>query len=109
MAHVDKDASYIVARQVSLSPVMDAAAETVQAALKARATKHRRTGNFARSIKTTSRLYTADNGIVIKDRYVYSDDPGAMSIEYGYVKETKRGPKKVAGKHIFTNYLNEVK
>lgn len=109
MVYLHKDLSHIVARQVSLSPIMDAAAETVQASLKARAAKSRRTGNFSRSIKTTSRDYTSDKGYIIKDRVVYSDDPAALSIEYGYVKETKNGPKKIPGNHVFTGYLDEVK
>ena len=109
MAYVHKDASHIVARMVSLSPIMDAAAETVQTDLKARAATSRRTGAFSRSIKTTSRNHVSDRGITIKDRYVYSDDPAALSIEYGHLMETKNGPKKIPGKHIFTGYLNEVK
>lgn len=109
MAHVRKDASYLVARQVSLSPVMDAAAEAVETELRGRATIHRLTGAFARSIHTTPVNYVSKNGIVIRDRYVSSDDPGVLSIEYGYLKETKKGPKKIPGKYVFTNYLNEVK
>lgn len=110
MAKVNKNAGYVVAREVSHSPVMDAAAKKVQAALKARATTHRDTGQFARSIKVAPHMYTSDAGIVVKDRYVYSDDPGAVAIEYGHIaKSKKKGAYKVPGKHIFTNYLREVK
>lgn len=105
MVKINHDASHVAARIASQHPVMDLHAAKVEAALKANATKHRRTGDFARSIRTATANFTTDKGVVVKDRYVYSDDPAALSIEYGHKQDTKNGPKKIPGKHIFADTI----
>lgn len=103
MVKINHDASHVAARIASQHPVMDLHAAKVEAALKANATKHRRTGDFARSIRTQTVTVASDKGVVVKDRYVYSDDPAALFIEYGHLQDTKDGPKKIPGTRIFDN------
>lgn len=105
MANINHDASHVAARIASQHPVMDIHLSKVEAALKSNATKHRRTGDFMRSIHTQTTNYTSNKGVVIKDRYVYTDHPAALSIEYGHLQKTKDGAKKVPGTHIFTNTI----
>lgn len=105
MAKINHDASHVAARIASQHPVMDIYLSKVEAALKSNATKHRRTGDFMRSIHTQTTNYTSNKGVVIKDRYVYTDHPAALSIEYGHLQKTKDGAKKVPGTHIFTNTI----
>lgn len=105
MAKINHDASHVAARIASQHPVMDIYLSKVETALKSNATKHRRTGDFMRSIHTQTTNYTSNKGVVIKDRYVYTDHPAALSIEYGHLQKTKDGAKKVPGTHIFTNTI----
>ena len=105
MADINNDASHVAARIASQHPVMDIYLSKVEKALKANAANHRRTGGFMRSIHTQTTNYTSDNGVVIKDRYVYTDHPAALSIEYGHLQKTKDGAKKVPGTHIITNTI----
>lgn len=105
MAKINHDASHVAARIASQHPVMDTYLGKVETALKANAAKHKRTGGFMRSIHTQTTSYTSDKGVVIKDRYVYTDHPAALSIEYGHLQKTKDGAKQVPGTHIFTNTI----
>lgn len=111
MVKIHKKVGHIVAREVSLSRVMDEAAKKVQRELQAEAARHRDTGDFERSIKITTRDFLSKEGIVVKNRYVYSTDPGAIAIEYGHTARSKKHntEHEVPGKHIFTNYLNRMK
>lgn len=92
---IHKDASVIAARLAGESPVMDAAAEKLAGRIRTAAGAEADTGAFARSIKTARSK--GKKGVT--DRVVYSDDPGAISIEHGHVQ----GSSYVPGKHIFTN------
>ena len=105
MADINYDASHVAARIASQHPVMDIYLGKVEAALKANAAKHRRTGAFMRSIHTQTINFTSSEGAVVKDRYVYTDHPAALSIEYGHLQKTKDGAKKVPGTYIITNTI----
>ena len=105
MADINYDASHVAARIASQHPVMDIYLSKVEKALKANAAKHQRTGGFMRSIHTQAINYTSSKGAVVKDRYVYTDHPAALSIEYGHLQKTKDGAKKVPGTYIITNTI----
>lgn len=69
-----------IARSVSkTSGALDAAAESIAAEVRARARTFQNSGDFADSIQVKTSTYQR-----VRDRIVYSDDPGAKSIEYGY-------------------------
>lgn len=100
MADVFKGAGLEAAIVAADDPEMDVAAERVQAAIKAGAQRHRLTGDYEDSIKVTSSTYKG-----VRDRVIYSDDPGAYAIEKGFRPKRKDGTtgKHVPGKFIFTN------
>lgn len=78
MAEVDRDVGVIVARMVGDSDALDDAAEAFRAEIIDQAPH--RTGDFRSSIKVER--VPGRSGVT--DRLIYSDDPGALSIEYGH-------------------------
>lgn len=97
MAFVRKNASTIAAQIASEHPVFDAEAQKVATAVRAEAAKHNRTGRFLGSIK----VETVKGPSGVTDRLVYSDDPNALSIEYGHFTAGD-SPKWVPGIFAFT-------
>lgn len=79
MAKLYKNLELEFAKVASLDPQMDDTATAVASAIEAKAPHY--TGAFASSIKTKS--VRTKRGV--KDRLVYSDDPQAGIIEYGYL------------------------
>ena len=79
---------------------MDAAAERVKAEVKSRAARHHDTGAFADSFDVRADLYR-ERGVM--DRVIESDDPAALSIEYGHLQgERGSGERKfIPGQFIF--------
>lgn len=103
MALVYKKAYKIAALAASDSPLLAATARKVQAAAKAEALAHKRSGELAGSIKVAK-------GRI--DHVVYSDDPKALHVEYGHL--AKPGRKKagiakwVPGLHIMGRAARKV-
>lgn len=93
--HINANANALAAYVAGLSPEMDVAAEKVRGAIRAKIAPDTDTGDFSRSIKIDRVKYKS-----VTDRMVYSDDPGAFAIEFGF-----RDPKGKAhpGKFIFTD------
>lgn len=96
MAWIDPRASLIAARIASVDAVFDAAADEVAAQVRANAAGSKRTGRFLASIKVER--VSGPSGVT--DRLVYSDDPNAMSIEYGHFTDGEK-PSWVPGKFAF--------
>lgn len=93
MARVYDNAELEFAKAASEMPGFAAAAAKVEARVKANAPV--REGDFRASIKTE--VVTTPRGV--KDRLVYSDDPQAYIIEFGYL--SKNGWQK--GHFAFSN------
>lgn len=101
MAQVFKTAPVKAAKIAGLDPEMDAAAARFEAVLQAEIAKFSKTGDFARSIKTRS--ISGKKGV--RDRLVYSTDPGALSIEFGHME----GDTHVKGNFAFHNAARKFK
>lgn len=86
MAKVYKNAGLEAARIAGRHREMDHAAAKVLSAIKAEAAAHTDTGAFAASFSVSDAMYTHR---MVKDRVISSDDPNALSIEYGHL--TRRG------------------
>jgi len=97
VAWVNPKASLIAAQIASEHAVFDAAAEEVAAQVRANASASKRSGRFLASIKVEK--VTGPSGVT--DRLVYSDDPAALSIEYGHFTDGE-SPKWIVGKFAFT-------
>ena len=97
MVWVNPKASLIAAQIASGDAVFDAAADEVAARVRANAAGSKRTGRFFASIKVEK--VSGPSGVT--DRLVYSDDPNAMSIEYGHFTDGAK-PVWVPGKFAFT-------
>jgi hypothetical protein len=86
VAQVYKSATRIVAKTPEVQAALAAAAERVAAKAREIAATHNDTGAYAASIHT-------DTGRI--DHYVVSDDPSAVSKEFGRTGSTgRRGPSK---------------
>ena len=97
MAQVYKGSGTKVAKMAGVQPALDAAAAKVLARAKTLAAGHVDTGAYVESLgveKTPGK-----KGVV--DRLVYSDDPAAAHIEYGYITRGKP-PRYVRGQFILT-------
>lgn len=81
---------------INLETDLDRIAGEVEAYAVGLAAEHVRTGDFARSIQTRVDRISPSG----RDRVVYSDDPNALSIEYGHNARTKDGIRPVDGLHI---------
>lgn len=101
MATVDRMVHIPVSIMVGRSRAMDAAAAGVQARIIAEATRHRLTGAFIRSIKIEKVPGRQGNGRLVTDRLIYSDDPAALSIEFGH-RQGKKNKRFIPGQYIFT-------
>lgn len=88
MASVYKKAGIEAARIAGLHPEMDAAAEKVRRSIVAEAARHSDTGAFADSFSVATDLYEKKG---VQDRVVSSDDPAALSIEYGHATPRREG------------------
>lgn len=107
MAEVYRAAAHVeAARLVGESDVLDDLAARVQRTVRREAARNRNTGDYINSIKVATR--TGPSGV--KDRIVYTNDPGALSIEYGHMtirrhKGSRRASwngTRVPGQYVFT-------
>ena len=101
MANVYNGAGVKIARLPGIQPELDKAAMEILARAKAGAARHADTKHYLKSLKVGST--PGPRGVV--DREVYSDDPGAIAIEFGHVAEGKRGATWVPGQRILLNAL----
>lgn len=97
-----EDINVTAARIAGRSPVLDAVAARLLANIQAEIAPHTDTGEYASSWRIEVR--TGKNGV--SDRYVYSNDPVAMDIEYGH--PTPDG-KHVAGIHAIQHAVARTK
>ena len=98
MASVNASVNRLAARLATQDPLMKATADKVQAIAKREAAKHVDSGDFESSIKQTR-----GHGYV-RDFIVYTDDPLAITKEYGH---TTPGGRFVPGIHAFGIALGE--
>lgn len=107
MARVYKGAHVVAAKIVGDSTALDKVAAEIIAAAHTEAARHRDTGSYARSLKIKK------VGRHVMDRLVYSDDPAALSIEYGHATRRSANsegpPKWVPGQFILINAVGAVK
>lgn len=96
MAKVYKTATKAASIIAAGDPLMRQTAERVESTAKAEAAKHKDSGDYLRSIQT------ARGGGQVKDYIVYSDDPLAISKEFGH---TTPDGKFVDGVHAFGKAL----
>lgn len=78
----------------------NAAAELLERA-KEGAARHANTKHYLKSLKVRS--IPGEKGVM--DREVYSDDPGAVAIEFGHLAAGKHGATWVQGQRILLNAL----
>lgn len=97
MASVHDDAAFIAAQAGMDHPAMDAAANRFRGHALRLAAESRLTGAFMDSIHVATVRGERGRGVRIRDRLVYSDDPGAIPIEFG----RHEGDTHVPGKHVF--------
>ncbi|MDO5619273.1 DUF5403 family protein [Kocuria sp.] len=97
MVELDRDVSVQAARMVGESAQFDKVVESRRARIVSLAPTH--SGAFAQSIRT--KRVAGKRGV--QDRVIYSTDPGALAIEFGYV--TKAG-KPVPGHFAFTRGIS---
>lgn len=98
MARVYKNAHVEAARIASNDPIMKARAERVHGIARAEAAKHRDSGEYFNSIKIKR------GGGRVKDWIIYTDDPVALSKEFGHARPDGRW---VDGVHAFGRALGE--
>lgn len=94
---IDGKAAHEAARLAGESDELTRLAGDVASRVRQAAAAHSDTGDFVRSIKTAR---TPGKGGVT-DRLVFSDDPAAYAIEFGW-RDPRTG-KLHPGKHSFTN------
>lgn len=103
MASVSKRAATRAAQIAGEDPAMDRKAASVAQAVRAVAARHRDSGEFLNSIQTKSDVRKRK----VRDRVVYSDDPAAISKEFGHTVKTRAGEKFVPGMHAFSTALQQ--
>jgi hypothetical protein len=81
------------ATDIDLGPVLDEVAHEIEAYAVGLAAEHVQSTDYVRSISTAIDRTSPSR----RDRLVYSDDPGALAIEYGHTAKTKDGG---AGEHV---------
>lgn len=106
MARVYERAAYEAALIAGNMPEMDEGAEKVLAAVRELATEHRDTGAYRESLHLTREPAVKPSrygGKRVTDRVVWTDDPNAVSIEYGHLQgERGSGERKfIPGQFIF--------
>lgn len=99
MANVYDGAGVKIARLPGIQPELDTAAAKILARAKAGAARHVDTKHYLKSLKVGAT--PGQRGVV--DREVYSDDPGAVAIEFGHVARGKHGATSVPGQRILLN------
>lgn len=99
MSTIYKGTGGKIARLPGIQPELDSAAAKILARAKAGASQHVRSGHYLNSLK----VKTARGKAGVIDREVYSDDPGAVAIEYGHLAEGKSGPTWVPGHRVLIN------
>jgi hypothetical protein len=101
MATVYAGTGVKIARLPGIQPELDKAAAAVLARAKGLAAQHAKSTHYLNSLK--SGPTPGKSGVV--DREVYSDDPGALAIEFGHLAAGKRGASWVPGQRILLNAL----
>ena len=108
MAEVFKGIGSQIARDkdIDLGPELDEVAREILAFAIGLAAEHVDTGDFARSLNISIDRSSPSR----RDRLVYSDDPAALSIEYGHVQRNKDGTpgEFVEGLHILARAADAV-
>jgi hypothetical protein len=84
---------------IDLGSVLDEVAHGIELYAVGLAAEHVKSGDYVDSIKITIDRSSESK----RDRYVYSDDVAAMSIEYGHLSGSQGDEHRtpVAGQHIF--------
>lgn len=84
--------------EIDLSPELDEVAHEIEAYAVGLAAEHFQTGEYVSSIHVTTDRSSPSR----RDRLVYSDDPAALSIEYGHRAQAADGSpgEWVEGQHI---------
>lgn len=110
MAYVKQRAGLIAAIEVGRTNAMDEAAARVQAAAIAEAAAHRLTGAYIRSFSIHNVPGLSGTGVLVRDRLVVNDDPGAAAIEWGYIRrfQNSRRAQYVPGQHIMGKAIRKV-
>lgn len=98
MATVFKGVGTKIAKLQGLQPELDKAAATILARAKGHASSRADSGAYMSSLGV--RPVAGKKGV--KDREVYSDDPGSVPIEFGHISE---GGKWVPGQRILLRAL----
>lgn len=94
-----------LARNIDTDLELEAIAGEVSAAAIGLAAEHIETGDFARSIHIRKDRLSPSG----RDRLVYSDDPAALSIEFGHnVRTSDGGLRPVDGLHILGRAADSV-
>lgn len=106
MARVYDRAAYEAALIAGNMPEMDAGAEKVLAAVRENATEHHDTGAYQASLhveRVPAAKPSRHGSKRVTDRLVWTDDPDAISIEYGHLQgEQGSGERKfIPGLFIF--------
>ena len=102
---VEGEAAHLVGE----SAAMDQAARRVKGRVLAEAARHRQTGAYMASIhikKVRPPNYVTP-GHYVKDRVIYTNDPAALSIEYGHKPSKHKTQRPVGGQFIFTRALGK--
>ncbi|WHS51388.1 DUF5403 family protein [Rothia sp. SD9660Na] len=98
MAQVFKSTGDELARFVSTTEAFDSEADKVHARVRSEAAKISETGEYLDSIGIDA--FPGRKGVI--DRVIYSDDDGALAIEFG--RKTKDGGFE-PGKHVFAKAM----
>lgn len=98
MAQVYKGAGTKVAKLPGIQPELDKAARTILNRAKGLAARRADSGRYLRSLNAV----TVPGKKGVKDRLVYSSDPGAIPIEFGHIS---RSGKWVPGQRILLSAL----
>lgn len=100
MAEVFAGVGRAIARDksIELDPILDEIAHRIEAYAVGLASEHVRSGDYVSSIAVTVDRLSPSG----RDRLVYSDDPAALSIEYGHRTRKADGTigEFVDGQHI---------
>ena len=101
MATVYNGTGAKIARLPGVQPELDVAAGKILAKAKTLAAQHVDSSAYLNSLKMGT--VAGRSGVV--DREVYSDDPGAVAIEFGHLATGKKGATWVQGHRVLLNAL----
>lgn len=90
-----------IARLPGIQPELDKAAAQVLARAKGLASQHVKSAAYMNSLQ----MGTTPGAAGVIDREVYSDDPGAVAIEFGHLARGKGGGTWVPGHRVLLNAL----